>query len=44
MKLEVKSLSSLQHEHIVKYLTMEEKRKTALLFIEYMEGVGYYFC
>ena len=42
-KREVESLSILRHEHIVKYIAFEAKRKTALLFLEYMEGVGYYF-
>lgn len=39
LETEVKVLSSLKHEHIVKFFGMEEKQKTTILLLEYMEGV-----
>ena len=42
MKHEISILSSLKHEYIVKFLGAEENRKTALLLLEYMEGVWYF--
>lgn len=38
-KREVNALSYLKHEHIVKFLAVEQMHKAGLLFLEYMEGV-----
>ena len=42
MEDEICILSTLQHEHIVEFLGTEKLRQTSLLFLEYMEGVGYF--
>ena len=44
METEVNVLSSLKHEHIVKFFRMEEEQKTAILLLEYMEGVRIFYC
>ena len=39
MKIEVRALTSLKHDHIVEFFFGERIRNTFLLFLEYMEGV-----
>ena len=39
MEIEVRALALLKHEHIVEFFFVEHIRNTALLFLEYMEGV-----
>ena len=39
MEIEVMALALLKHGHIVEFFFVEHIRNTALLFLEYMEGV-----